>query len=537
MSELTVSAVQLAAGVVIHPELAGGSAQRIVELSDGRLVRVGADMARLLDAVAACDAPPTVDGLATRLGGRWTPRLVGEARERLDALGITGEGQPSSARRWGRFEYRPPMALQFTLTRRGVPGPRALTRRWPAVVAFVFALAGIPVVGAALAPDSAPLHRPAGLGTYLLVVAAMLATVAVHEIAHGAVLAAHGGRPRRFGAMIFYLAPAFFCEVTDAWRLEPRARVKVAFAGIAVQSALGGAAALASLATGGAARQGLLLYALFCYLHGLVNLVPFVKLDGYIALAGGLDVSHLRARSMHDFQSWLTRILFGARSRRELPELDWAPWFGAACTLMPIVVLILALRTLGVAVAPLGVPGAVAILGLAAALTFVLARAVVRFVRGALQTGAGRGRTFGVLAALAAALVAALGAVEIPRTHDGGYAVVDGKPVAALPLGAPPDALRPGNRVRLLRSGLLPGATTGAGTTTGPARRCDVPLETLVPIAGTRYTAAATCAPLALPRGVPPSGRLSVRQSERPAAAWLAELAVGPALRSLGITE
>ena len=527
--------VHLAPGVVIHPAVADGGAERVVELSDGRLVRVGADMARLLELVAE-DHPSTVDRLAERLGVPWTPRLVSETRERLDELGITGEGRPSKAHRLGRFEYCAPMSLQLTLTRRPVWGPRALTRPWPAVAALVLALAGLPVVAAALASGAGPLHRPAALGTYLLVLLATLATIAVHELAHGAVLSAHGGRPRRFGAMLFYLTPAFFCDVSDAWRLAPAARVRVALAGIAAQSALAGAAALASLAAGGGgAQQGLVFYALLGYLYGLVNLVPFLKLDGYIALAGGLDVSHLRARSMRDFQSWLAGLLFGARVERELPQLDWARWFGAACTVVPFVVLTVALKTLGATLAPLGVPGAIASLVLAGALVVVLVRAVTRFVRGALSGGAGRARTFGALAAALAALAAALAGIQVPRTYQGGFAVVDGRPTAVLPVAAPPDVLRPGGPVRLRQAGLLAGASVGTGTVTGRPRRCEAPLETLVPVRDDRYTVKATCAALSLPGDAPPSGRLSVRESPRPAAAWLAELAVGPALRALGI--
>jgi putative peptide zinc metalloprotease protein len=528
--------VKLAPGVVIHPEVVDGAADRVVELPDGRLVRVGADTARLLDAVADSGAASTVEHLARRLGVPWTPGLVSQTSDRLDALGITGNGRPSSARRLGRLEYRAPMSLQLTLTRRPVPGPRVLTRRWPAVAALLLALAGLPVLGAALAPESVPLHRPATLGTYVLVLIAILATVAVHELAHGAVLAAHGGRPRRFGAMLFYLTPAFFCDVTDAWRLAPAARVRVALAGIAVQSALAGTAALASLVASGAAQQGLLYYALAGYLVGLANLVPFLKLDGYIALAGGLDVSHLRARSMRDFRSWLAGLLFGARVERELGQLDWARWFGAACTVVPVVVVIVALKTLGAALAPLGVAGAVAILALAGAMAFALVRAVARFVGDARRAGAGRARTVGVLAALLAAVAAALAAVEVPRTYHGGYALVDGRPTAVLALAAPPEVLRAGGPVRLRRAGILPGATIGGATITGRPRRCDAPLETLAPIRGRSITLRAICAPISLPRDAPPTGRLSVRETPRPAAAWLAELAVGPALRTLGIT-
>jgi putative peptide zinc metalloprotease protein len=85
-----------------------------------------------------------------------------------------------------------------------------------------------------------------------------------------------------------------------------------------------GLAALGSLAAGGDVRQGLLFFALQSYLYGVANLVPFLKLDGYIALAGGLDLPHLRRKAMADFHSWLAHVLLGARDTRQLPDVSWA---------------------------------------------------------------------------------------------------------------------------------------------------------------------------------------------------------------------
>jgi hypothetical protein len=187
--------------------------------------------------------------------------------------------------------------------------------------------------------------------------------------------------------------------------------------------------------------------------------------------------------------------------------------------------------------APLGVPAAIVLVALAGIVVSVFVRAVARFVRAALQAGAGRARTFGVLAAAAAALGFALATIEVPRSYTGGYATVDSTPTLAAPIGTPPDALRRGTAVRLRRAGLLPGATVASATIAGEPRECEVPIEALLPVRGDRYRLRATRAALRLPGGVPATGRASVRQAEQPAAAWLVELAVGPALRTLGITQ
>jgi putative peptide zinc metalloprotease protein len=532
--------LQLAPGVVVHPALDGGAAERVVELPDRRLARVGPDVGRLLDVLAASAEPPTAEGVAARLGAPWTPRIVAETHGRLDELGVTGAGRPTTARRLGRIEYRPPMSLQLTVLEPSglfARAPRALTGRWAALAALLLGVAGVPIVAAALSPGAAALHRPAAVGTYLLVVVALLVAVALHELAHGAVLAAHGGRPRRFGVMIFYLLPAFFCDVSDAWRLAPRARVRVAMAGIVAQCAIAGIAALASLGAGGDVQQGLLFFALLCYAYGLGNLMPFLKLDGYVALAGGLDVSHLRRKAMGDFLSCLAHVMFGARAERSLPERAWAPWFGAACTLTPVVVLVGAMGTLAPAILPLGAVGAILILLLAVLLALLLVRVVTGFTGRALRGGARRGPTFAVLGVALVALVVSLALVKVSRTLQGGYAAVNGAPTAVLALGAPTGELAAGTPVLIRRAGLLPGETVVAGAVTGRARRCQAPLGSLVPVRDARHTLPATCIALRLTGDAPATGRLSVRLPAKSAAGRLAELFLSPSLRALGIAR
>jgi putative peptide zinc metalloprotease protein len=542
------SPVRLAPGVVIHPTLAGGADDRVVELPDDRLTRVGADVGRLLDALADLGAAPTAGTLAARLGAPWTPAIVDDTVGRLDELGITGAGDGAAAtapRAPRRIEYRPPMSLQVTLLRPGrllsaaAPALRTLTGRAGAAIAVLLVAAGVPVLAAALSPASAPLHSPAEVSTYALVILALLITVAIHELAHGAVLAAHGGRPRRMGFMIFYLLPAFFCDVSDAWRLAPRDRVRVALAGIVAQCTLGGIAALASLPAVGSLEQGLIFYALLCYAYGAVNFLPFIKLDGYVALTAGLDIPHLRRKAMADFQAVLAQRLLGARREPRQLEQSWGAWFGAGCALTPAVVLGAAVASLGPAILPLGTVGAVAALLLAALLACLIVRAIGAFTAGALRTGAGRLRTAATLSALALVLATVLAVVQVPRSLHGGYAMVKRSPTLVLGLGAgAADDLRPGTKVRIAHSGLVAGETVATATVTGPARACDAPLESLVPVRDARNTLAAQCLALRLDGSSrpPASGRTTASAPDAPLGARIAEIFITPSLKALGIS-
>ncbi len=117
-----------------------------------------------------------------------------------------------------------------------------------------------------------------------------------HEAAHGLTLTRLGGRPRRAGFMLFYLTPAFFVDVTDGWRLaDRRHRVAIALAGPAVHATAAAVAMLAALGLpASTARETLLLLAISCTVVVLVNLIPFVRFDGYIALMSALDEPNLR---------------------------------------------------------------------------------------------------------------------------------------------------------------------------------------------------------------------------------------------------
>lgn len=538
--------VRLAPGAVVQPDLAGGASDRVVELPGSRLTRVGADVGRLLDALADAGGAATPDVLAGRLGPPWTAQLVTGTVARLEELGITGAGtgapKPRTRR---RVEYRPPMSLQVTLLHpervltAAAPVLRVLTGRVATVVALLLVSAGLPVLVAALSPASAELHSPAEVLTYVAVIAALVATVGVHELAHGAVLAARGGRPRRMGFMLFYLLPAFFCDVSDAWRLKPRDRVRVALAGVLAQCALGGLAAVASLPADGNVAQGLVFYALLCYAYGVVNLLPFIKLDGYLALTAGLDIPHLRRKAMADAQAAAAHRLFGAPAQPRRLARSWGVWFGAACILTPVVVLAAAVASLGPAILPLGTVGAVVTLALAVLLAVLLARAIAAFSAQALRRGAGRLRTAAVLGAGALLAAVALATVEVPRSLSGGYAVVDGAPTLVLGLGAvAAEDLTPGTGVTIARNGLVVGETLATATVVGEARGCDAPLGALVPVRDDRNTLAAQCLALRVDGGAqtPATGRATASAPDAKLATRLAELFVTPSLQVLGLT-
>ncbi|WP_431682773.1 daptide biosynthesis intramembrane metalloprotease [Kitasatospora sp. KL5] len=534
-----ISRPRLADNVSVHPPT-GADAPWIIQRGEHYL-RVGADLARLAQ---AADGTRGHRELAALLGPRWTPAVVDTAVRRLVAAKVFHGGDPDrgAPRRVPRLRVVPPLTVQLTVVHpqrllSGVLPAMALLglKRWGAVGALL-AAGGLAAL-AALGPElSDVLGRPLPPSVYAGVVAAMLVASALHELAHAAVLAYYGGRPSRMGVMLFYLSPAFFCDVSDGWRL-PRneQRVRVALAGIATQWVIAGSAALAALVPPpGRWQDGLLLFATACYFAGTFNLLPVVRMDGYLALMGHLDIPHLRDLAMADARHRIARLLYGGRHRPELPQLRWAVAFGLACMAAPVFIVVPALGTFASLLQRMGTAGAVLMVCASGYLMWLLVRGAVRTAVEARTAGAPRWRIALSATALAAAVVCALLFVRIPYTVAGGYAVRDGGQVELLlPSSADRSAVHAGGAVHLYRAGLVGHATTGEAVI-GSERSTatTAPLSALLPVTGTTLSLPAAAYPLVTTR--PPSdptGSARLTLGKRPLAHWLYDTYLAPCWR------
>lgn len=129
----------------------------------------------------------------------------------------------------------------------------------------------------------------------------MTVTGTLHELGHGLTLKHFGGEVRQVGFLLFYLTPAFYCDVSDSYLLTSRKeRLWVTFAGVYCELIL------CSLATfvWYFAVPGTLLYdlvfkiILFTGISSfLINMNPLIKLDGYYAVMDSLEVPELREES------------------------------------------------------------------------------------------------------------------------------------------------------------------------------------------------------------------------------------------------
>jgi putative peptide zinc metalloprotease protein len=299
---------------------AGEGSRRWVlkDLRSGRLVRLAdadAELLALLDGTRSL--PELVREAERRLGGSGPARLT----LLLASLGergfLAGADEPEAATgRLRRLVASRHVAWSgaadlFDRLYRG--GGRALVSRravvplgaLAAVGAVVFAYL---VVGRYGTPFVVA-HK-VGIGG-LVFLFGRLAVAAVHETAHGLVMASFGRRVREAGLKVVLIFPYVYVDTSDAWFEPRRHRIAVSAAGPASDLCLAGAFALCCLVAGpGTARDVFFQLAFGAYVGAFYNLNPLLERDGYQILVDVLGVPGLRQRARAQLHS---RISVGRR--------------------------------------------------------------------------------------------------------------------------------------------------------------------------------------------------------------------------------
>lgn len=136
-----------------------------------------------------------------------------------------------------------------------------------------------------------------------------LAATLLHELGHAAALRAAGERPGPIGAGMLLFFPVAYADVTRAWRLDRRARVRVDLGGVYLEFLLAAALALVFALRGGA---GWAWAVLLVDVGILESFHPWLRLDGYWLLADLSGVPDLQARA--------GRLLLDALRGRRRPQ-------------------------------------------------------------------------------------------------------------------------------------------------------------------------------------------------------------------------
>lgn len=154
------------------------------------------------------------------------------------------------------------------------------------------------------------MHRTAAIAALII-----LFSAAMHELAHAAACTNRGVRHGPIGFMIYTIFPALYTDVSNAWRLPSRDRLIVDGAGVLTSFLLASTgAALLLISPNQPSALLLLLNDSFV----LVNLNPFLKMDGYWLISDLLRVPNLM-NCNQQVTNWLLNVLF--LRKREMPVI------------------------------------------------------------------------------------------------------------------------------------------------------------------------------------------------------------------------
>ncbi|MFI7606230.1 hypothetical protein ACIBTV_14000 [Micromonospora sp. NPDC049366] len=353
---------RLRAGVVLGPGQwrAGKLVHHVKDRETGWFYRVGPREHFLLSRM---DGSRSLDDLAAEYAATYRRRLGPENWQQLFGMlhrrqMLDGATDPAaiarlteSAAEGAAKTRRGPLSARFPLF-----DPDGLFDRLLPWLRPVFSWAFVlPALLAVLAVAGyVALHLPelvTGVGggdrPVAAIVAAVVSTwviVFLHECAHGLTCRYFGGRVTEIGVMWRFPLVAPYCKVDDIVLFTPRRRVATAFAGVFVSMlALVPFAAIRVWAGPGALRDLAGTMLLFGTATAALNLVPFLRLDGYYMLSHALNLADLRA----DTYAYWGRLLRGGPAavadHRRRDRLVYAG-YGLASALFAVTVATLLVR-------------------------------------------------------------------------------------------------------------------------------------------------------------------------------------------------
>lgn len=314
--------------------------------------------------VSRMDGTRTLDELAgeyaevfgRRLGPESWQQIFGMLHRRQLLDGATDPAEiarlTASAAEGAAKAKRGPLAARFPLLApdrlfdRVLPALGPVFSWWfvlPAL-AVVLALAGYVALHVAeLTEVVTGGRRP--LAAILAAVVITWAIVFLHECAHGLTCRHFGGRVTEIGVMWRFPMLAPYCKVDDVVLFTPRRRVATAFAGVFVSMlALVPFAAIWIWGPPAGVLHDLAgTILLFGTAAAAINLVPFLRLDGYYMLSHALNLVDLRADS---YRFW-GRLLRGGPGEvaayRPRDRIVYA-LYGLASVLFGVTLLVLLVR-------------------------------------------------------------------------------------------------------------------------------------------------------------------------------------------------
>lgn len=338
---------ELADGVHLLGEYAGTGyvePQYLAARGGGQQVQ----LSFLLHLVAdECDGATSYDDIASRVSEKYDRTVTAEnirtlVDDKLRPLGVVAAADGSSP----EIEESDPLLglkLRTEVLHPGAVRVLAAFARpvfWPPVVlavlgALVFVdywLFFVHGLGQGL---RASVQQPA---VFLLVIAVVVVSAGLHELGHAAACGYGGAKPGGMGMGIYVVWPAFYTDVTDAYQLDRRGRLRTDLGGVYVNAMVVLVIAAAYAVTG---FEPLILLMFLLQVQVLQQMLPFLRLDGYYVVSDLVGVPDLFRRIGPVLRS---AIPFH-KPEPEVAQLK--PWVRRAVTAWVMVIVPILLLNLG----------------------------------------------------------------------------------------------------------------------------------------------------------------------------------------------
>jgi putative peptide zinc metalloprotease protein len=281
----------------------------LVRRADGQVVQLGPLMYALLEAIDGTrDHAELAAAMSQRLGRRVDPEHVVRLGDKLAGHGLLAGSEeqapprlnPLLALRWKVLVSDPQVTSRITAPFQHLFRPWVL---FPVLAGFAAVFWFVLLHKGVASATAQAFDNPELL---LLVLALTIGSAAFHEIGHAAACRYGGGRPGGMGAGLYMVWPAFYTDVTDAYRLPRRDRLRTDVGGIYFNVVI----AVVTLAVWAVVRVDALLLLIALQMLAIVsNLSPVIRADGYHILSDATGVPDLYAH----MGPTLRRLLPGRR--------------------------------------------------------------------------------------------------------------------------------------------------------------------------------------------------------------------------------
>jgi putative peptide zinc metalloprotease protein len=165
---------------------------------------------------------------------------------------------------------------------------------------------------------------------FLMVFALVVVSAGFHEVGHATACAYGGAKPGKMGAGLYLVWPAFYTDVTDAYRLGRGGRLRTDLGGVYFNTLFCLVTAGVYFGTG---FEPLLIVVFLQQLEIVHQMLPFLRLDGYYVVSDLTGVPDLFTR----MKPILTSFIPGRPADKRVQELK--PWVRFAVTAWVLLVI------------------------------------------------------------------------------------------------------------------------------------------------------------------------------------------------------